>query len=273
MGPLLIGVLLAVTGVVSAQKDIRQVDFKNFIYPWSKPTEWLDQLRWLDKSEPGRVQLVDGRWRDVEEGESDRPFSGLTLESVQFADVTGDGRTDALVVLRFGTGGTQYSHYVYIYSFAAGEPKLLAYFHSGDRAYSGLYRVYGQGGKLVVELFDPEKRSGDCCSSRFIRTRYQWHNGQFQAVGAQEFGIPNAQSRLPVTVFGTRSAPEGATVTNEVSQALIGKKITIRGKFSLRGKIAPALVVLDNHQVVYLNGSWGWGTTYSEMEDKLVEAT
>ena len=67
------------------------------------------------------------------------------------------------------------------------------------------------------------------------------------------------------------SIPEGATVTNEVSHALIGKQITIHGKFSLRCKLA-ACILLDNHQVVYLNGSRE-GTTYSEMEGKLVTAT
>lgn len=187
----------------AAQTTVRQIDFKNFTYPWSRPSGWPSRLVWLDPSEQGHVHLVRGRWRlDTGDGESDRPFSGLTLEAVQFADVTGDGQTNALVVLQFDTGGTQYSQYVYIYSFAAGKPKLLAWFHSGDRAASGLYRVYGQGGKLVVELFDPKKRSGDCFSSGFVRTRYQWQNGKFAAVGARELGTPKASSRLPVTVFG-----------------------------------------------------------------------
>ena len=147
---------------------------------------------------------MDGRWRlDAEDGEDQSLFSGLTLEAVEFADVTDDGKEEALVILRFDTGGTAYSHYVYIYSLAAGKPRLLAYFHSGDRAYSGLYRVYGEGGKLVVELFDPEKRTGDCCSTGFVRTRYRWRDGRFEALGAHEFGTPKAPSRLPVTVFGT----------------------------------------------------------------------
>ena len=73
-----------------------------------------------------------------------------------------------------------------------------------------------------------------------------------------------------------RSTPEGATVANEVSPALIGKRITIRGKFSISGKFG-AYVVLDNQQVVDLEhtgpGTFTWGKPYSEMEGKLVEAT
>src|SRR5215471_15763262 len=92
-------------------------------------------------------------------------WKGFTLQSVKFADLTGGGQEQAIVVLHYATGGTQQTDYVYIYSLIAEKPKLLAYFHTGDRAYSGLYKVFGDHGKLVVELFDPEKRSGDCCSS------------------------------------------------------------------------------------------------------------
>ena len=138
-----------------------------------------------------------------EEEEGDNPrFEGLTFESVQFANVTGDGGENAIVVLRFDTGGTQYSYYVYVYSSRAGHPKLLAYFHAGDRAYSGLYQVYGQNKQLVVELFDPQKKRGDCCSSGFVRTRYRWHRGKFEVTGPTEFGTPKVVSRLPVSVFG-----------------------------------------------------------------------
>jgi hypothetical protein len=72
-----------------------------------------------------------------------------------------------------------------------------------------------------------------------------------------------------------RSTPQGRTATySEVSQARIGKQITIRGKFLLNGKIAP-YVLLDNQQQVYLkpHGSFMWGDPYSAMEGKLVEAT
>ena len=77
----------------------------------------------------------------------------------------------------------------------------------------------------------------------------------------------------------SRSTPESApAVPDEVSQispALIGKQITIRGKFSLWGKVGP-YIVLDNQQVVYVEatkGSFTWGKPYSEMEGKVVTAT
>jgi len=83
-----------------------------------EPEDWSDHLEWLNLSEANRVRLVDGRWPSVSRSSEqvDMPFAGLTLESVQFGDVTGDGTKEAIVVLRFDTGGTQNSHYVFIYS-------------------------------------------------------------------------------------------------------------------------------------------------------------
>lgn len=161
-------------------QTIRQVDFKNFTYPMSGPRFGHDHLKWLDPSQPGHIQLVNG---------SDHAASPtFTFESVKYADVTGDGNDDAIVVLTFHSGGTQTSDYIYIYVFTDGKPKLLAYCYTGDRAYSGLYNVYGQHSMLVVELLDPRKRSADCCSSGFVRTRYRWNGQRFDAVGTRELG-------------------------------------------------------------------------------------
>ena len=72
-----------------------------------------------------------------------------------------------------------------------------------------------------------------------------------------------------------RSTPEDASaVSYEVLPTLIGKQVTIRGQFSLRGKFGP-YVLLDNQKVVYLvsKGSFTWGKPYTEIEGKLVAAT
>lgn len=172
--------LLLSSGLADAQEGIRLVDFKNFTYPLSGPTLGHHSLKWLDMSTAKHIRLANGKGGSGSQG--------FTLGSVAFVDVTGDGQEDALVAIHLDTGGTQQTDYVYIYSFVFGRPNLLAYFHSGDRGSSGLYKVYGENGKLVVELFDPEKRSGDCCSSGFVRTRYKWSHGQFVTFGARESG-------------------------------------------------------------------------------------
>ena len=68
------------------------------------------------------------------------------------------------------------------------KPKLLAYCHTGDRAYSGLYKVYGDHGELAFELDDPRKAIGDCCSTQFARTRYKWDGSHFIPDGTKGYG-------------------------------------------------------------------------------------
>ena len=69
-----------------------------------------------------------------------------------------------------------------------------------------------------------------------------------------------------------RSTPENATaVSHEVSQTLVGRQITIRGKFSSLVKGDP-YVVLDNRQEVWIGPRESTSEdTYSRMDGKLVE--
>jgi len=185
---------LVCVGSAAGQGSIRQVDFKNFTYPLSGPTLGHDRLQWLDLSTKRHIGLQNGK-----------DASGFSLSSAQFADVTGEGKEDAIVVLHFDTGGTQQTDYVYIYSFKAGKPKLLAYCHTGDRAYSGLFKVYGESGKIVFELLDPKKAIGDCCSTGFIRTRYKWKNGIFMPNGVRQFG------KVKIKEYSPSGAPISGT--------------------------------------------------------------
>lgn len=192
--PLIAVLILISSGSAESQKSIRQVDFKNFTYPLSGRLLGHDRLQWLPTemhSTRKPIHLVNGEELKksssfVMDGQEYVEWEGFTLQSVNFAKLTGDEHEQAIVVLHYRSGGTQKTDYVYIYSLTAGKPKLLAYFHAGDRADSGLCKVFGENGRLVVELFDPEKRSGDCCSSGIVRTRYRWQHGRFDPIGAAE---------------------------------------------------------------------------------------
>jgi hypothetical protein len=188
---------LFLTGMAAAQQPVHQVDFKNFTYPLSGSLLGHDRLVWLDTSGPRReIHLVAGS--DLKKASSfvmngkDYPqLEGFELQSVAYADLTGDRTDEAIVVLRYLSGGTQTTNYVYIYVLEDGGPKLLAYCHTGDRAYSGLYKVYGDSGDLVFELFDSAKRSGDCCSQAVIVRRFRWQAGRFEPIGLPEHrGVP-----------------------------------------------------------------------------------
>ena len=201
----LVVLICCMFSVISASPDnIRRVDFKNFSYPWSQPFGSPEKMEWLSTSGSDEAKLVNMTWQEPSEDEKNSPlrFRGLTFESVQFGDVTGDSKEEAIVVLRYDSGGTRYWHYVYIYMTELDHIKLLGYFHTGERADFGLYRVYVQGGSLVTELYDPRKREGDCCSHRFVRLRYRWRNGNFANFGSPELGTPKTSSRMPVSAFG-----------------------------------------------------------------------
>src|SRR5947209_2248819 len=111
---MLILALLFCAHVSRAEENIRQVDFKNFIYPLSGHLLGHHGLEWLGV--PGHVaakrspiHLVNGS--DTEKTSSvvvdDKEYAqyeGFTLESVNYGDLTGDGQEDAIVVLRYDTG-------------------------------------------------------------------------------------------------------------------------------------------------------------------------
>jgi hypothetical protein len=198
-----LGMLLCLSaGIASAQSTIRQIDFKNFTYPLRGPLLGHSAMSWLGDPRNGYsrrnpIRLINGEdlTRDssfVMDGKEYVQYSGFTFQSVSYSELTGDGKEDAIVVLTYHTGGTQTTNYIYIYSLDEfGKPKLLDYCFTGDRAYSGLYKVYGENGELVVDLLDPSKSSRDCCSAGFIETRYQWDGRRFLRVSPVTRGAVN----------------------------------------------------------------------------------
>lgn len=185
-------------------RKIERFDFANYEYPWRESDSWPHDLEWLSTAEPNQIQLVNGRWKAPDDNEDhlELPFSGLTLDEVLYGDVTSDSRDEAIVILRFDSGGTQYHYWAYIYAADADRPRLLACFRAGDRAAQGLYRMYVRDRKLVVELYDPEKRQGDCCSTGYLRFRYRWDGHAFVTVGGIERGSAKSESRRRVSTFG-----------------------------------------------------------------------
>jgi hypothetical protein len=114
------------SGLASAQQSIREVDFKNFTYPLSGPLLGHSELKWLGRPEDGYskrkpIHLVNGDDLEkvssfVMEGHEYSQFAGFTLQSVEFADLTGEGTEDAIVSLLYRTGGhSEYPLCVYLF--------------------------------------------------------------------------------------------------------------------------------------------------------------
>jgi hypothetical protein len=116
-------------------------------------------------------------------GEEYGQYEGFAFQSVSYADLTGDGHEEAIVVLIYHTGGTQTTNYVYVSTLDQHRPRLLAYCHTGNRSDAGLYGVYAKRGLLVFELLDRARASAECCSSGVVVSRYRWQNGAFRLAG------------------------------------------------------------------------------------------
>ena len=164
-------------------QSIRAIDFSNFAYPLTP------DLAVADSSKKG-FTLKDG---DLPE-KSDEV--GMSLFSVVYADATGDGAEDAIVVLEVNTNGSAIPHVIYAYTLEKKQPKLLWAFSSGDRADGGLRAIYADQGDLVVELYgrgkvlgtdlyaDDGSRAQTPYPYYFTQTHYKWDGTKFNQKGA-----------------------------------------------------------------------------------------
>jgi hypothetical protein len=148
--------------------------------PWS-----ADSLEAARREAKSSVRLAGGR-HDFSGSES---FAAcLIIEAVTYGDLNGDGRDEAAVELRCGTGGTAHWHYLYVFTLVNGSPSLVARLQSGSRAYGGLLKVRIERNTLELDFADSDRRVGDCCSEGYIRVRYRWQASRFVEVGARVSG-------------------------------------------------------------------------------------
>lgn len=177
-------------GALNSQRhtEVRNIDFRNFTFPFPGDLALAvpDHMSWMSNQVNTTVTLVNGRY-DFNKNES---FGGssVILNQVHYGYLTMSGKLDAMVVLGYHSGGSAYWDYVYAFSFSSESPRLLGWFQTGSRADSGLYRLNVANGEFILDLFDPDKREADCCSSGFVRTRYVWRNGKFMLIGPPKFG-------------------------------------------------------------------------------------
>ena len=176
--------------IASAQSPIRQIDFRNFSYPWDDSRNvWLDNWRWLDSSPQSQIEVSNGRHRFDDEGEREQePSPLLTVDSVTYGDLIGDGAEEAIVKLNYSTGGTANWDYLYVYRLRNGHLILLGRLESGSRGYGGLMKVSVRDKLLVTDFADKDKLRGECCSAGYIRVEYRWQNGAFVDFGTRHYG-------------------------------------------------------------------------------------
>jgi hypothetical protein len=94
---------------------------------------------------------------------------GFVSQEVLFADLTGEGKADAVVTV--DSGGSQ--GIVALYVFSAGTGKDLKVVYRNQRMYRGAARI-NPGPALVYVL--PQYAAGDevCCPSAYRETELKW---------------------------------------------------------------------------------------------------
>jgi hypothetical protein len=202
-GFLIILIVLIVASLGAAQlRGIREIDFKNFTYVWDDAWEDAppEQWHWVTTRPKAKVSVSNGRHRfDDEALDSDDPSRApvVSVDSVTYGDLTGDGKEEAVVSLNYSTGGTANWDYVYIFRLKEGAPFLMARMQTGSRAYGGLVGVSIQKGLLALDFADKDRMVGDCCSEGFVRVRYQWQGNHFVEVGNHDRGDMDLHTGRP----------------------------------------------------------------------------
>jgi hypothetical protein len=175
--------------------EVRRVDFKNFSFPWDEEMGDASSVpsisRWISPLPQERIQVVRGihHFYSPSQDELERERAPLiSVDSITYGDLDGDGMEEAAVHLNYSTGGTQNWDFLYIYELGRGRPKLLSVLESGSRGYGGLVRTSIEAGLLVLDFADAARRVGDCCSEGYIRVRYRWRDRGFAEEGPRERG-------------------------------------------------------------------------------------
>jgi hypothetical protein len=121
---------------------------------------------------------------------------GIVAPEIQFQDVTGDGRSDAVVTVE--TGGAAGAIAVYVFSThgKAADSPLRAVYRSQQ-----LYRASIQVSAGTVILRTPRWTSGDdlCCPAKIFERVYAWNDAAstLKQRSSQELAGPGAATTTP----------------------------------------------------------------------------
>jgi hypothetical protein len=173
---------------ISAYNPVTSGVFANFTYP-ARPLFKGAAVDGRRKSFTLRHGVFRPRFN--ERGNIER--LGTYLKSVEYADVTGDGRHEAIVAVGNLCDCTGMWYGIYVYELTGRKPaRLLWAFGTGNRANGGLRRVYGHRGKLMVELYgtgsgpdSPAKsfNGSACCTDDYTQRKYKWNGRRFVQAG------------------------------------------------------------------------------------------
>jgi len=126
------------------------------------------------------------------------------------------------------------------------------------------------GGKVVVRV--RIDRTGDVTSARAISGHALLRPLAVVAARKSKFKRNSVAGRMNITGTISYVFPS-AVVSYSQLRSMIGRQVSVRGKFSMYAKIGPCVLVNGRPVYIVQNGSVGWGQRYARMEGRTVSVT
>lgn len=203
--------LLFLVVSAQAQNDIHKVDFKNFTYEIG--VEGEDKIK---------ATVKNGEYmRQTKDRDDDLYFE---VSGVEYGDLTGDGRDEAVVRILYNTGGSGNFTSGLVYTLKNGKPVVLAELEVGDRGFGGIVSAKVVGNLLVVERNDAGENGAACCPEFIVTTRYKLNGSELAEVGESTRLELHPAKRIAFEK-GTSMAVFSLTVpTGEIQRYVVGAR-------------------------------------------------
>lgn len=191
-----------------AAGGVRAVDWANRAYP----------------TDGGPQTLKDGHW-EVQH-EEDGFGESLELNGVQFGDLDGDGKEEAVVGLKYWGGGTGRFDTVTIYRAGKDGPEVVADIAGGDRGDGGIASTRIEQGAVLVERMLSLPGDGACCPSLLITERWTLKGGKAvedpAPVRITAFSEPSVKPPAEAELAAGREASRAGDADTAVRRLLDG---------------------------------------------------
>lgn len=205
-----------------AQTGIRKVNFRNFTY---KPLCVAEK--------PFAISVKNGKFLQKEESGSIENYLHFWVQSINYGDLDGDKKDEAVIITVCHTGGTGKFSEGYIYSIKNNKPVLKGRIAGGDRASGGLVSAKIEKGLLIVES-NEEGGGGLCCPEFIVTNKFRLSNNKLS-----DFGKSTRRELYPANRI---SFPKGA------SELTFQTEIGYRKRFVVTARKGQMLYVKVNQK-------------------------
>jgi hypothetical protein len=148
------------------------------------PVEQLEALTWERAAnitylvpDEESIHLKGGRWEGepYAPGGASRPSAGLKKDFMVLGDLTGDGQSEAAVVLWQSSGGSGTFNHVAVVGHANGEIANFATAPLGDRVKTFDGRIID--GTIQLEVLQHDDDDPACCPTQRALRTWEFQNG------------------------------------------------------------------------------------------------